>query len=312
MPNIQADTTKTWGELWPFLRDELTSVTGWTLETQGFHTADGSGGGTGTTGETSTFHRDRNVDLDGDGNNEHDYIVLSTPTGEYLSFRAYDDPGDPVRWEYGDTFTVGDGQTYPTGYSGEGSGQRMYLTSGRPGDQYTTDVRYSDSVTFWLSYDSEGFFLYYTREENDGYDFHGALGWSQVSKVWDYTQASAKESEGVVHYHNGTPNTDYREVRRNAFGNAQGTGTQGSVGILNPDPDLESYITHDTTTLSSSQFQNAAGRQAPTGTHDRWLNEESGTDVAHEDIIQLNGSNEYIILKEYSDEDNYSVVMRLL
>jgi hypothetical protein len=317
MGYIQADSTLDARTIPTKIRDELIALTGWSIRDQGFANADGTASGSDP-GEQTQFHDLKSlngadnytVDVDGDGQPEAEFITLSTPTGEFLSILPdYEDTG--MRFSYGDTVSTRDGAGETTDDFASHNGY-INPTDGYPDEN---EVTMTDAVTFWLSYDSEGFCLYITRDESDGYDHHCAYGWSKLNRVWDYPNAANKEGKAcfLLHGGGGDQNTPKYWSGTPVGGDYY---QPGGKGLLNPDTNSDAYVTHDTVTVESSKYQNAEGTKTPIGTHSRWVKDESGSDTAHADIIQdSSANNEFIILKEYYGSTEYSdfaLAMRIL
>ena len=290
MVYIEADSTLTWGELFPKLRDELTTQTGWTLEEQHFRDTDGDG-----TQDTDTFHG-QNIDIDGDGQTDDDEVILlSTPTGEYISFQG--NTNEYVYFRYGDS--IHSTYRYATGY-GYGYERLYCITS-------TSYLDYDDPVTYWLSYDANMFQLYYTRNAADGYDHHGWICWAEPTGIFDWSMADINLSGAVFGYHNGRTSNS-REVEWFCFADDSNEYDyyRGATAAINPDVNFDDYVVHHTATISANKFQNNDGYRVPVATLDGWVMDRSGSDTAHGDIIQDDaGNNKFVILKQHDDGSNY-------
>lgn len=168
-----------------------------------------------------------------------------------------------------------------------------------------TDVAMSenDAGTYWMEYVERGWGVYWQREVGDGDDEDIFVGCSQVQKAWAYDTASEREAEFVLGF--GDSNV---QQQRLAHMSESGTGTSPknydtpnneyiARGLVNPDNNLDNYpLTNNI--LASSQYTTPGGETTVVGDHNLWIDDISGSETGHKDLIQDAGSTDiYTILK---------------
>jgi len=313
------------GELPTFIRDELTSLNGWTVKRQVFSDAEGRDPSNNDySGEDTTqFHTDDEDNYDPDVDEDFsEHIILSNPDGEYICFAAESANGVAgLKWSYGTTVPpLSD--FYSSKVEGYDGGNLRRMAAANNADN---NGNYDEAIDVWMSYDSDSWLVYVSREVGDGNDNHMAFGQARVQKLWDYTTAATEESRWVCCQlcDSGGANNDNTRMfnhmaGQNEYSNESGYHpTNTATGAINPDANFEDYVRRDENIVTSQRF--IAGDQdhrVPIGTHNRWLWNRSINSMGHMDTVQNSDGNDvYVILKKHSDHsDNQSweLGMRIL
>jgi len=240
------------------LRDKVTSVTGWAVyDTNNAGTAAFTGG---------------------------DYVVFSTPTGEYIRLLATN--SGEAELQYGTNWDDAAGnwadrypQSYPVYPKSEGNYNSMSLT---------------DQVRWYVEYVQGGFAVAVTREQGDGNDSGCMFGVAEITPLWDYTTAQVREGKysllalGSYDSHYNTRNV----VNHTAEGGGSG-GTYHGKGEVNADGNNDNYPMVETTLQASSKYEDAL-----IGEHQLWIRDNSGDRTAHLDTVTEGGTDLYQIFKE--------------
>jgi hypothetical protein len=174
---VRSAVTSTYGEMFTELRDELTSMTNWSV----FH--DTTASSMPAQGET---------------------IVLETPNGELIEWYFGDEEGfgeDLVLWKHGEAYDATNevwDDRYPRDPDNWMYGQGSHGMHVRSGGS-SNDPSYDEGVQYWLHYaEGSGFFLYAERTVGDGEDTAFIMSMAKANKLWDYSTAASRESDYAV------------------------------------------------------------------------------------------------------------------
>jgi len=259
----------TWGESLATLRDEVAATSGFSLK------QDNSGGA---------------ASLGGSG----DWFVWSLPSGEDL--RMAPEYNIAVGYEYGPDWNTAteswDDEYSVSGTSGDA--KFNYELTPREGDYDSASP--SDSVAWDLWTSPSGFMFYAERTTGDGRDADFFWGWTDLTQIWNYSNAATRESEGVVGMGG---NRRYDENYYREYYHIFGEGGVGSrvagFGTGNPDSAVDNFPYSTPVVLSSGAYETTYTRgnndsqtgQTPVAEHSNWF--KGGQGAAHNDLIEDSG-----------------------
>jgi hypothetical protein len=134
-----------------------------------------------------------------------------------------------------------------------------------------------------------------TREEGDNDDRAMAMGFSELTRLWDYTTAQVRESKYtalVVGY--GEANYgDEINIINGTFEGATSNGTYDGKGQVNADGNNDNFPLVETTLQASSKYEDAL-----IGEHDLWILDNSGSRSAHLDTVTDGGGDLFTLFTE--------------
>lgn len=260
------DTSTTWGGFWAKVRDNLSGVTGYSIDEDT------------TNGGTSFADGDR--------------LAVGLPSGEV------------ILWRFGQGYDGGGVQTeMGPSYNNDGTWSDRYRNDphSRMGDTGTSfrpetgdACQYGDQVVYSMYYGTDGFVAYCYRNEGDGNDGDYVVGASDVVKLWDYSTADVREADWFP-MEGGDERYGANAVTRYNM-EPVGNGHPSIVarGGRNPDANFDNFPMERENQLRSGQYGDCH-----IGTHNVWGKDLSGNDTAHGDTVQdSNGNDVYYILKQ--------------
>lgn len=227
-----------------------------------------------------------------------EWFVLSTPTGENIRI-AYDDgtvvaeESGGLTWDYGPNWDAGT-SSWGDKYNVDAS--HLDFSSGEGLIPCSDDISMeaADSITYQAYYaDGDGFVWYLDRNEGDGYDGDMIVGFAEVTKTWDYDNAANREGDYAIAYKGRTAQSgDTVDGTLNATGagsKPRAPSTTDAYGRTNPDGNFDNFPIQQMNLVASRQYSGASNTNAIIGTHDVWMDDESGSDSAHLDTVQDSG-----------------------
>ena len=275
--------SSTLGEMMDDLKTKAGGATGWSIA------EDNVSGGSMSQGEDFT---------------------LQANTGEYVQFLM--DPDSLNKFEivirYGPDYDTGtsswnDEYNHSPSMSGdyhEGNGGSPKASFG-PVDPNNSGPSEGDPATYWMSYDTSGFVFFSERAAGDGSDAVMSFGFVEVSRLWDYTTAAAREAEMAficyspvnMEYGNGTHigNAGSSKVVSDAAFMCAGGRSEANVarGRPNGDSNFGNYPIVEKNAVRSSQYGGTI-----IGTHTRTFEPDAATDG--DTVEDSNGNELYMIL----------------
>lgn len=299
---FDADVSATWGGALADLRDNVGGLASWTVK-------DDSSGGAGalTSG---------------------DFIVLTSNTpaedikleceaqGQVSVEHGPDWNASTDSWD--DQFTYDPNSTGLFYGGGSGSGQLITGFSS-PGQLYPKDrnpdddpLLYGATGSYWMEYtDSNGFGMFWQREEADSYDGSTFIGMALINEAWNYTNADNREAQWVLGLASSYQNNQ-RLIHLSESGRLNqdsekipevSSDSYEARGLVNPDTNFNNYpITNNV--VASTQYTNIEGNSAIIGDFNTWTGDQSGNETGHRDLIQDSGSNNvYTVLKRDTTPD---------
>ena len=287
---FDAAVSASWGTVIADLRDNVSGVAGWTVN------EDSSGGAAEfSLGDYVVFTSPD----PGSGNTEDIRIGLAANSGGLTIQHGPTWNSGTQSWD--DQFTYDPSETedfYSTSQSGINEAVAVY-----PKSDVEAGMTVTDTGTYWMEYVPRGWGFYWQREVGDGDDEDIFVGFSEVQKAWAYDTAAEREAEFVIGF--GDSNTSQQRLIHMS---ESGTGTSPknydqpnneyvARGLVNPDNNLDNYpLTNNI--LASSQYTTPGGETTVIGDHNLWINDISGSETGHKDLIQDSGSTDiYTILK---------------
>jgi len=279
---FDAQVSATFGAALATLRDTMSNQTGWTV------VDDSSGGGNFALG---------------------DYVVLETaPPNEQIRLEYESSEGgiaiehglnwDSANTEWSDRWNYDPMQAQITGTN-------KTVIARQPDS--SNPLQPTDSGSYWFTYWERGFGFYWQREVGDGDDGDLFIGMERVETAWDYAAAQTDESEWVLGFADsesaGQSDETLAYLSNSGSGantgspsHRPGTNTYVARGNVNPDNNFDNFPLTNTI-LSSSRFRNVEGEDAVIGTVNLWVDDRSGGDTGHRDLVQdSSGNNIYTIL----------------
>lgn len=259
---FDASINSTYGEALAQIRDKISSMANWSVKDSSY--------ATDSTAFTSSG----------------DYFVLTTPEGSDV--RLYATNQKEIRIEHGQNWDAAN-STWGNQYA------QSWKAMPRHGDNYTGGD-FNDQVRWWIEYvDAKGWAFYMSREEGDNDDRAMAMGFSELTRLWDYTTAQVPESKytAVVLGEVESEYGNQTNVVNGVFEGGESGGTYGGKGQVNADGNNDNYPMVETTVQGSAKYEDAL-----IGTHDLWIVDKSGDRSAHLDTVTDGGANEYKLFKE--------------
>jgi len=283
-----------WGTVIADLRDNVSSLADWSVNED-------------STGGAAQF-------------TAGDYVVLTSPAPAEDIYIGLESNAAGLVIQHGPTWNSGtsswdDRFTYDPAetedfydsdnYSAFSENVAVYPKTFGSGDTAADAVSVDDGGTYWMEYTSRGFGFYWQREVGDGEDEDVFVGWSEVQQAWDYSTASSREAQWVLGFGDSNQ-TVQRLIHLSESGSTDGTGTKTyetpgneyvARGLVNPDNNFDNYpLTNNI--LASTQYTTPTGEEAVIGDHNLWINDISGSETGHKDLIQDGSSNDiYTVLK---------------
>lgn len=299
--SFDAAVDSTYGGMLADLRDEVSGMTNWSLN------EDSSGG-------ASSLSKGEYFVLTSSAPAEDIYIGVESNMGAIVLQHGPNwDSGSSTwsdRYAY-DPAQVGD--FYDSDTSGLNEAAAVYLKT--YDNNFPIDM--SDDTRYWMEYvDGTGFGMYMQREVADGEDEDAFIGMARISRAWDYTSADAREAGWALGFGNSDTNSQ-RLIHMSASGNTDNNGNKShapgnndyiSPGLVNPDGNFDNYPATNML-VSSSQYRSVTGQDAIIGDFDIWIDDVSGSETGHKDLVQDNNSNNiYTILKR---QDTPGLALRM-
>jgi hypothetical protein len=252
----------TYGEAVAQIRDKISGMADWSAKDENYETDDTAFSGS------------------------NDYFVLTTPEGSDVRIAATG--SNELRLEHGPEWDTG-ASSWADKYS------KDWRAMPKNGDDYT-DGNFSDQVRWWVEYvNDKGFAFAMTREEGDNDDRAMAMGFSELTRLWDYTTAQVRESKYtalVVGY--GEANYgDEINIINGTFEGATSNGTYDGKGQVNADGNNDNFPLVETTLQASSKYEDAL-----IGEHDLWILDNSGSRSAHLDTVTDGGGDLFTLFTE--------------
>jgi len=273
----------TWGESLATLRDEVAATSGFSLK------QDNSGGAASLRADS-------------------DWFVWSLPSGEDLRMNPSQRIG--VAYEYGPDWNTAteswDDEYSVSGTSGDA--EFNYVLSPVEGNYDTANEGDSAAWDLWTS--PSGFMFYVERTAGDGQDADFFWGWTDLTQIWNYSNAAVRESEGVVGMGGREDYDDnrYREYY-NMFGGGGSVGgaRTGGFGTGNPDSAVDNFPYSTPVVLASETYETTYTRGSddtrkgatPVGEHSNWF--EGGYGAAHNDLVEDSGGTVQFKVKRAHD-----------
>lgn len=167
-----------------------------------------------------------------------------------------------------------------------------------------------DPGAYWFGRWDRGFNFYFQREVGDGSDNDLFIGMERIDKAWPYDTANANETEWVLAMADSTVGDDETNgIYEWLSGSGSGNNNYRARGQVNPDTNFDNYPLTNTI-LSSSQFRTVSGQDTVIGTSNLWIQDNSGSDTGHRDLIQDSNANDiYTILTR---QPNLDIAMRMV
>ncbi len=247
---VKQNQTMPYEEVIPWVRDELSSMAGWTVISD-------------STGGAATW-------------SQGDYIAFETGTGEDLKLRK--DPnniynnGQALSVEYGPDYDATN-DTWNDRYSKDPA---QVMNSNQSTVAYSTSEfsQPNDTHRVWLHYDDGlGFYLFVQRDVDDGNDGVLEFSMAEINKTWDYTAASARESKYAWRAYGETYVGNRIDV---PYAVAEGGECQNynpARGRPNGDADYNNFPLVAENVITSQQYSGTI-----IGTHNLWMEPDAGTD----------------------------------
>lgn len=251
----------TYGEALAQIRDKISGLSNWSIKDESYSNDDTAF----TTG---------------------DYVVFTTPEGSDVKLETTSE--SHVSLEHGpnwDTANTKWGDQYSNSWE----------AMPQDGDNYSNGDL-ADQVRWWVEYvDSKGFAFYMSREEGDGKDKGMAMGFSELTRLWDYTTAQVRESKytALVLGYRESDYGDTTNVINGTFEGGESSGTYHGKGEVNADGNNDNYPMVETTLQAGSKYEDAL-----IGEHDLWIRDHSGDRSAHLDTVTDGGADKFTIFTE--------------
>jgi hypothetical protein len=285
-----------WGTAIADLRDNVSGLTGWSVN------EDSTGGAAQLTpGDYFVL----TTPTLGSGNSEDIYIGFDSSAAGLVVQHGPSWNSGTSSWDDQFTYDPFETEDFYEGstYNAFSDNVLVHPKSLGTGDSSGDAVDENDTGTYWMEYVERGFGIYWQREVGDGDDEDIFFGASEVQKAWAYDTASEREAEFVLGF--GDSNVS---LQRLIHMSESGTGTSPKQydqpnneyvarGLVNPDNNLDNYpLTNNI--LASAQYTTPGGETTVIGDHNLWINDISGSETGHKDLIQDAGSTDiYTILK---------------
>ena len=252
----------TYGEAVAQIRDKISSMANWSVADEQY-----------ANDSTSLSHGD--------------YVVFTTPEGSDVRLEITN--SGEIRLEHG-----------PSWDSGAGSWSDKYSNEWRAfphqESDYSPSMAMSDEVRWWVEYvDAKGWAFAITREMGDNDDKAMAMGFSELTRLWDYTTAQVRESKYTALVV-GPMSDDYSRTNSIVNGTFEG-GVSGSTydgkGQVNADGNNDNFPMVETSLQASDKYEGAL-----IGEHDLWIRDNSGSRSAHLDTVTDGGGDLYTLFTE--------------
>ncbi|WP_206537181.1 hypothetical protein [Natrialba asiatica] len=242
------------------IRDKIASMANWTLTEE-------------STAGTDAF-------------SSSDWAVFETPTGSYVRLAIVSD--QELELSHGLEWDT-ENSSWSDQYSNSWS---CFPVNG---DNYQS-ASMDSQVRWWIEYvDGKGFAFVATREEGDGLDEAMAMGFSELTRLWDYTTAQVRESKytALVVGHKEDEYGDRITQFSATFEGGASSGTYHGKGEVNADGNNDNYPMVETTLQGGAKYEDAL-----IGEHDLWIQDDSGDRSAHLDTVTDGGADKFTIFKE--------------
>jgi len=252
----------TYGEAVAQIRDKIASMANWSIKDSNYAT------------DSTAF------------SSSNDFVVFTAPNGEDVRITATG--SNELRLEHGPKWDAS-ADSWADQYS------QSWRAMPKNGENYV-DGRWSDQVRWWVEYvDAKGWAFFMSREEGDNKDRAMAMGFSELTRLWDYTTAQVRESKytALVSGFYAANSASQTDVINGTFEGGGSGGTQPGMGQVNADGNNDNFPMVETTLQGSSKYEDAL-----IGDHDLWIRDNSGSRSAHLDTVTDGGIDLYTLFKE--------------